>query len=880
MSKRYRDFHSSLQEYGNNASFHGLHFVTDPLSNKPRRLFWLLLLLACLAVLIYQIVDRVIYFYSYPVTVNVKVNYNRSLEFPAVTICNQNAYKATLSASLGRYRLIEKMYSESFNRTDLQQFSAENISLGDLFLQSSHRRNDFIFRRIWKGQVVDEEDIHKMATDHGVCYTFKNYGLDDFVTSPGVENGLRLTLNIEQYEYMPGPHDAAGIKMLLHDRNEIPRVHALGQAIPPGAHVFVGVKIVEVSNLPPPHGTCQDKTLEYVDVYTTEACQLDCLTKRAATVCGCRSLFMPEKEDEFPTISEKLCDCPVPCQFRLYETDISYASTSAYSLNKFLNDNDKKNLSQSVLEGAEVTSRYEETQFSKVQYLYNRLINDMITVQKRVLVNLKQIVNEALVGANKRYQEIKDHYIWKEYLYRYQAYILQKNFMRPRDAYEERTFHIVALGYAEYIMTIESRIRELSNENFTDRATRQLWYQDTSDMLTNRERIIEIALINFTSLIEAYDTGIQIFNYRFFSTPRSHNIPAAPKLLIKESRVHNSYARKYGKRFGSYLERTITILKFCQEVLDEAYFNMTMDEANMTECREKFRYLMRNWVFARSVFYFDTIDWPLRQIEERQQRFDEQWNELKTVFENLNQSLTSLKTDIQVFERDTFTSIEHIRDSIEAYLNDTLTKLHISEIFTAVSFQHLVTKLDLFFQQIRSREKSLYDWLSQMQNDAYGILRVIVSDEDSWEYYNFTGRTDYLGNISDIGSNLIENYTSVAETMQFSVCVNGSDSILLSTLHDFVDEMTSYKESLKIDSSFIKDNFLQVDIFYRQMSYEEIHQQEAYDMFSLWCDIGGTMGLFLGASFLSVVEIVDFILTHTTYQKKGNKDKVVRKQFL
>ncbi|XP_061183635.1 acid-sensing ion channel 5-like [Saccostrea echinata] len=93
MSKKYRKFHSSLQEYGNNASFHGLHFVTDPLSNKPRRLFWLLLLLVCLAVLVYQIIDRVIYFYSYPVTVNVKVNYNRTLEFPAVTICNQNAYK-------------------------------------------------------------------------------------------------------------------------------------------------------------------------------------------------------------------------------------------------------------------------------------------------------------------------------------------------------------------------------------------------------------------------------------------------------------------------------------------------------------------------------------------------------------------------------------------------------------------------------------------------------------------------------------------------------------------------------------------------------------------------------------------------------------------
>lgn len=38
MSQRYQRFRSSLHEYGNSASFHGLRFVTDPLANKPRRL--------------------------------------------------------------------------------------------------------------------------------------------------------------------------------------------------------------------------------------------------------------------------------------------------------------------------------------------------------------------------------------------------------------------------------------------------------------------------------------------------------------------------------------------------------------------------------------------------------------------------------------------------------------------------------------------------------------------------------------------------------------------------------------------------------------------------------------------------------------------------
>lgn len=62
----------------------------------------------------------------------------------------------------------------------------------------------------------------------------------------GVENGLKLKLNVEQYEYMPGPHNAAGIKILIHDRLEKPMVHALGQAVSTGANVFTSVQLTKV----------------------------------------------------------------------------------------------------------------------------------------------------------------------------------------------------------------------------------------------------------------------------------------------------------------------------------------------------------------------------------------------------------------------------------------------------------------------------------------------------------------------------------------------------------------------------------------------------------------------------------------------------------
>ncbi|KAK3759097.1 hypothetical protein RRG08_040651 [Elysia crispata] len=60
----------------------------------------------------------------------------------------------------------------------------------------------------------------------------------------GSDYGLKLTLNVEQYEYMPGPHDAAGVKILLHDQREFPKVAELGLAIPTGTHTYVGIQLL------------------------------------------------------------------------------------------------------------------------------------------------------------------------------------------------------------------------------------------------------------------------------------------------------------------------------------------------------------------------------------------------------------------------------------------------------------------------------------------------------------------------------------------------------------------------------------------------------------------------------------------------------------
>ena len=55
-------------------------------------------------------------------------------------------------------------------------------------------------------------------------------------------------------------------------------------------------------------------------------------------------------------------------------------------------------------------------------------------------------------------------------------------------------------------------------------------------------------------------------------------------------------------------------------------------------------------------------------------------------------------------------------------------------------------------------------------------------------------------------------------------------------------------------------NFLQVDIFYKDLSYSRVEQQETFPFLSLLSEVGGFMGLLLGASVLTVCELLDYIV--------------------
>ncbi|XP_044534897.1 acid-sensing ion channel 3 [Gracilinanus agilis] len=58
---------------------------------------------------------------------------------------------------------------------------------------------------------------------------------------------------------------------------------------------------------------------------------------------------------------------------------------------------------------------------------------------------------------------------------------------------------------------------------------------------------------------------------------------------------------------------------------------------------------------------------------------------------------------------------------------------------------------------------------------------------------------------------------------------------------------------------YIAENVLVLDIFFEALNYETVEQQKAYEVADLLGDIGGQMGLFIGASLLTILEILDFL---------------------
>ncbi|XP_012991345.2 acid-sensing ion channel 2 isoform X2 [Esox lucius] len=382
---------SSWQAFTHASTLHGLRFVFPYGQPTPRRLLWATTLLACMVLLGLESAESLANFLSYPHLTSMDAVVSGSLVFPAVTVCNLNAYRFSRLTRNDLYhagellalldvhlRIPEPQLAEphvlSFltTRANFTAYRPKPFSMHEFTERVGHDLKEMMLYCRYQGQDCSHEDFKTVFTRYGKCYMFNAAEEGKTLRTTmkgGTGNGLEIMLDIQQDEYLPVWGDTeetafeAGVRVQIHSQAEPPFIHELGFGVAPGFQTFVATQEQRLTYLPPPWGECESKALDsgFFKVYSVTACRIDCETRYIVENCNCRMVHMPGdspfctpeqyKDCAEPALAKLSvlesgnCICRTPCNMTRYNKELSMvkipSKTSARYLEKKFNRSEK-----------------------------------------------------------------------------------------------------------------------------------------------------------------------------------------------------------------------------------------------------------------------------------------------------------------------------------------------------------------------------------------------------------------------------------------------------------------------------------------------------------------------------------------------------------
>ena len=366
------------RKYVESATTHGVAHVFRGRS-KIRRLFWAFIFLGAVVGCLYNIGDRINYLARGPTATTISLKRQRSLPFPAVTVCNLNVARRSHLEENGLEEFVSSVYlvdpddpTYDCESSTLSLMPASNISSSGMNVrqldtsfhgvqfEGRHALEDFIAECFFQGRNCNvRESFVPVLTQLGYCYTFnsgRNGRPINYTNGTGPRQGLQLLLNIQQSEYIASLNGDAGVKIAVHPQGE-PGQPNVGVAVPPGRNAFIGLQEKRVEDTSSNRrDTCRDNddtetTFNFLQgKYSTSACLVDCFFTNIAHSCGC-----VEASVEYPPISSAFrsfpnctashiccvieqyaaaesCDCPTACEYTVYDISTSYSAFPSESV--------------------------------------------------------------------------------------------------------------------------------------------------------------------------------------------------------------------------------------------------------------------------------------------------------------------------------------------------------------------------------------------------------------------------------------------------------------------------------------------------------------------------------------------------------------------
>ncbi|XP_076330960.1 acid-sensing ion channel 4-A-like [Tachypleus tridentatus] len=304
-----------------------------------RRCIWVFVFCLCIGFCIYHSVSFVTSYLEYPVIVNLDVENNLELEFPAVTVCNLNGLRKSVlmlqqhvnpNEDLFNLLLVAGILSMDYPKSiivfpsrsavssckrndqdksqsysDIRRFFNILHKLNTTLRQKlGHQAQDFIKKCTW----MDEDCSYRNFTIftsylYGNCFTFNadwsNTSETKKVKSVGALSGLTLELNLERDEYLDEITSTVGARVVVHDSRIVPQPENEGIDISPGLQTSVMVSKVTFERLPPPYkDRCRNyhKDESHGPATRHLDCFFDCLQDLSLRLCNCTDPSMKLRE--------------------------------------------------------------------------------------------------------------------------------------------------------------------------------------------------------------------------------------------------------------------------------------------------------------------------------------------------------------------------------------------------------------------------------------------------------------------------------------------------------------------------------------------------------------------------------------------------------
>ncbi|GIX97473.1 acid-sensing ion channel 3 [Caerostris extrusa] len=311
---------------------------------------------------------------EYPVVVTINRVQEKSLEFPAISICNLNRMKQDESGTNIDFHethqtgtpliLTERtQYSQCKKDQNSTTMSDDDInvstmkSLKEYYETAEAKRfvmgrklSDFMKECLFNGKLCPKNSLNNLfSLRYGYCFTFNKKTQDLrplYVSQTGIGTGLNIKLNLDTLHYMKISHTRGAI-MVIHNPRDPPNPEEDGYILSPGFETSVSIKHIMVHRLPAPF---KDRCIDYKRkplMASKNDCIRTCIQEHNFAKCHCidPTLSIPSPlrlcnllnktemcclDDVLKDLTEygPICDCPLPCVSTYYDAKLSRALLS------------------------------------------------------------------------------------------------------------------------------------------------------------------------------------------------------------------------------------------------------------------------------------------------------------------------------------------------------------------------------------------------------------------------------------------------------------------------------------------------------------------------------------------------------------------------